>query len=100
MTPVTTTMPTPYHAQIQRMEDQRYPSAQQKEILSHLKSLQEGYRKAKAEDAALLEALKKAYVAIINHHADGERIAGQRCEFCQGELATIEKAIAQATGKE
>lgn len=47
----------------------------------------------------MYEACKRAYRAIVNHHVDGERIAGTICEYCKGELDLLTQALAKADGK-
>ena len=54
--------------------------------------------KAEAEDADLLAACIEGWNSIVRHHAAGERIAGEICEYCHGSLLVLDAAIAKARG--
>ena len=60
-----TTIPTPYDAEIAVYKNK--PDAWL--YVGHLEGMAEGYRQAKAEDAALLEALKAADEWSLNLHS-------------------------------
>ena len=99
---MTTTIPTPYDAEIAEHKGLRETSL----YVGNLQSKAEGYRRAKAEDAALLEALKEARDCLgelIPQHAQGEE--GDWLYNETGNMAwvalvpRIDAAIAQATPK-
>ena len=91
---MTTTIPTPYDAEIAEHIGKRDTWL----YVSNLQSKAEGYRQAKAEDAALLEAAKEALATFdeLERHGSSRIESGQTYRVA----SKLSAAIAKATGKE
>ena len=99
---MTTTIPTFYDDQIAAAEQvySKEPTERTFHVLTNLRNKAEGYRRAKAEDAALLEAAVAVRDWLLaNKDVPDDGTFHDYPKFEQP-IAVLNTAIAQATGKE